>query len=227
MNQSDLKSIELLTGEKWGKTRSSLYSNYLKRGLDLLLIVLSLPFFIPLMLFLSLWIKLDSKGPIVYSGQRIGKDGKAFSCFKFRTMHPNADQILDELLKNNPNLQEEWKKDQKLRQDPRVTRAGKWIRKLSIDELPQVFNILRGDMSWVGPRPIVKDEIIRYGDKFSYYKQVRPGLTGLWQVSGRNHTSYEERVNLDMFYAQKINLLLDLKIILKTLPAVLFSKGAY
>ena len=138
-----------------------------------------------------------------------------------------ADELLERLLSANPDLRKEWAMDQKLKDDQRITKIGKVIRALSLDELPQIFNVLKGEMSFVGPRPIIEEEISKYGDKFEYYKKVRPGITGLWQINGRNDVSYEKRVSFDTNYSKNLNLKLDLFILAKTVPIALSKKGAY
>ncbi|MEM6415630.1 MAG: sugar transferase [Pseudomonadota bacterium] len=198
-----------------------------KRKIDVVLSAIALVFFFPLMALLAVLIKLTSPGPAVFSQSRIGFGGRQFKCYKFRTMVNDADEQLAKLLATCPAAQQEWKKDQKLRNDPRITKIGIWLRKLSLDELPQLFNILKGDMSIVGPRPIIEDECQKYGTYFLHYCSVKPGLTGLWQVSGRNNLSYDKRVELDATYAREQSLALDCKIIWMTLPAVLLSRGSY
>jgi len=177
--------------------------------------------------FIALLIKLDSNGPVFYKQTRYGKDGKPFKAWKFRTMVENADVVLKEYLARHPELKEEWDRDQKLRDDPRVTRVGKFLRKTSLDELPQIFNVIKGEMSVVGPRPIVQNEIEKYGKYYSLYTKVKPGITGLWQVSGRNDVSYEERVALDAYYVRNWSVWLDLYILARTVPVAVFGKGAY
>jgi Undecaprenyl-phosphate galactose phosphotransferase WbaP len=166
-------------------------------------------------------------GSVLYRHRRVGRGGQMFSCLKFRTMVPNADQALRELLESNPELQAEWVRDHKLRNDPRVTRLGRFLRRTSLDELPQLLNVLRGEMSLVGPRPVVREELLRYGRSVGTYLTVKPGITGLWQVTGRNNTDYRRRVVLDTYYVRNQNLLLDLYILAKTTGVVLGGKGAY
>jgi len=150
-----------------------------------------------------------------------------FSCLKFRTMVPNADQVLRDLLERDSDLRAEWIRDHKLRHDPRVTRLGRFLRRTSLDELPQLVNVLRGEMSLVGPRPVVREELLRYGRNVGTYLAVKPGITGLWQVTGRNDTDYRRRVVLDTYYVRNQNLVLDLYILLKTTGVVLGGNGAY
>jgi len=198
-----------------------------KALVDTIVAVAALVVLMPLVPFIALLIKLDSKGPVFYKQTRYGKDGKPFKAWKFRTMVENADVVLKEYLAKHPELKEEWDKDQKLRNDPRVTCLGKFLRKTGLDELPQIFNVIKGEMSVVGPRPIVQDEIKKYGKCYSLYTKVKPGITGLWQVSGRNDVSYEERVALDAYYVRTWSVWLDLYILARTVPVALFGEGAY
>lgn len=197
------------------------------RIMDLSLILLAAPYIILTFVIITILIKLDSRGPVFYRQARIGRFGRKFHVYKFRTMVQNADQILQTYLENSPELKAEWLATHKLKQDPRVTRIGSILRKLSLDELPQLWNIVVGDMSLVGPRPIVDAEVEKYGKCFDLYIKVRPGLTGLWQVSGRNDTTYERRVELDEFYVLNRSLRLDLQILWKTVFVVLKKDGAY
>ncbi len=198
----------------------------LKRFCDLAFAIFLLPLLLPLMGLIALLIKMDSRGPAFFIQKRIGKGGILFPCYKFRTMVKNSDFILNHILKDK-DAHQEWQKDFKLKNDPRITRMGYFLRKSSLDELPQIFNVLKGEMSFVGPRPIVEDENFKYGEDFAYYQSTLPGITGLWQVSGRNDLDYPKRVWLDKKYAFKKSLFFDLKIILKTLPVVLSRRGAY
>lgn len=199
----------------------------LKRVLDLSLCLAGSVLVLPLSLLLALAIRLDSRGPILYSQKRIGRCGREFAVYKFRTMAVDADEILEECLAGDPARREEWERDQKLRDDPRVTRVGRFLRRTSLDELPQLLNVLRGDMSIVGPRPIVAGEAEKYGDVFDDYKRVRPGITGLWQISGRNDTTYDERVSYDFYYINNWCVWMDIWIICRTVPVVLCRRGAY
>jgi undecaprenyl-phosphate galactose phosphotransferase len=177
---------------------------------------------------LAFTIKLSSRGKVVYSHERIGRGGKPFRCFKFRTMFNDADKRLLDILEACPELRMEWEEKHKLVKDPRITLIGKILRKTSLDELPQFWNVLKGDLSIVGPRPVVQEEINKhFGVKAYKILSVRPGITGLWQVSGRNDTTYKTRLTLDEAYVDSHNLLLDAKLILKTIPKMLFSRGAY
>lgn len=198
-----------------------------KRLFDIFLATLTLPLALPFLGILAILIKLSSKGPVIYRSKRIGKDGKYFDCLKLRTMYSDADQKLNALLEKSPEMRGEWERDQKLKSDPRVTKIGKFIRMLSLDEIPQIFNVFKGEMSLVGPRPIVRSEVAKYGESFEYYCSVRPGITGIWQTNGRNDTSYESRVRMDVLYAKSNNFIMDLIILYKTIPAAITKKGAY
>ncbi|MEO0541289.1 MAG: undecaprenyl-phosphate galactose phosphotransferase WbaP [Cyanobacteria bacterium P01_A01_bin.105] len=182
---------------------------------------------LPLIALIALLVSLDSPGSPFYGQTRIGHNGKPFKAWKFRSMVPNADRVLWRYLQQHPELRLGWEKDHKLKRDPRITRVGHLLRRTSLDELPQLLNVLRGEMSLVGPRPIVHDEIRRYSEKFDLYTQVRPGITGLWQVSGRNNISYEERVNLDAYYVRNWSVWLDVHILIRTVWVVLSGDGAY
>ena len=176
-----------------------------------------------------MFIKLISRGPIFYLQERIGKNNIPFRCIKFRTMYPEAKDILENLLMKDDKLKKEFEETQKIKNDPRITTIGKFLRKTSLDELPQFINVLRGEMSIVGPRPIVKDEIIKYEENFKIVSSIKPGITGLWQVSGRNNLTYKRRVMLDLNYVENYNLIMDLRILIRTFGVVLFplDRGAY
>ncbi len=181
----------------------------------------------PLMLIIALVIWISDGGPIFFGHVRVGKMGQTFRCWKFRSMVVNADQVLKSHLAQDAAAREEWEADHKLRNDPRITSLGRLLRASSLDELPQLWNVLIGEMALVGPRPIVPAEISRYRSNFTYYCSCRPGITGLWQVSGRNDVSYDQRVALDTRYAQTRSVQLDLYIMFSTVPAVLFGRGSY
>ena len=201
----------------------------LKRFMDFVFSFLLIILLFPLFLIIGILIKLNSKGSIIYTQRRIGKHNTSFSCYKFRTMKPKAKYILKELLVQNKDIKNEFENTRKLVKDPRITEIGKLLRFTSLDELPQIFNVLKGDMSFIGPRPIVKSEIKKYGKDFKKAFSLKPGISGLWQVSGRNNLSYSKRVELDIFYARHIDFFLDLKIFIKTLIVILipFNKGAF
>jgi lipopolysaccharide/colanic/teichoic acid biosynthesis glycosyltransferase len=194
---------------------------------DVLAALGALAFFLPLMLLAALAVKLQDGGPILFGQERIGKDGRSFRCFKFRTMVVDSERRLQALLATDATALREWQQDHKLRRDPRVTLLGRFLRVSSIDELPQLLNVLRGEMSLIGPRPIVQAEVPRYGRWFSHYCAVRPGISGLWQVSGRNDLSYRRRVALDVLYVRKRSVLFNLWIAARTVPAVLLRSGSY
>ncbi len=175
----------------------------------------------PLLVVVSVLVKLTMGGPVIFSHSRVGFGGGRFRCFKFRTMVQNAEAVLEEHLSRNPDLRQEWEANQKLVVDPRTTGLGRLLRKSSLDELPQLVNVLRGEMSLIGPRPVTAAELGRYGADAAHYLRARPGLTGLWQVSGRSKLVYARRVALDSAYVQNWSLALDLRILLRTIPALL------
>jgi Undecaprenyl-phosphate galactose phosphotransferase WbaP len=224
-SKMDLSSNRLITAKILERDQVS--KNNIARVLDITLILLAAPYILLVSVILVLLIKLDSPGPVFFRQIRIGRCGRKFPVYKFRTMVQNADQVLQDYLDKSPELKLEWLTTHKLKQDPRVTRLGGLLRAWSLDELPQLWNIIIGDMSLVGPRPIVDAEVEKYGKCYELYIQVRPGLTGLWQVSGRNNTTYERRVELDEYYVRNRSLKLDLQILLKTVLVVLKKDGAY
>jgi len=183
----------------------------------------------PFLLIIALLIKLSSRGPIFFLQERIGKNNNIFKCIKFRTMHPEAEDIFQNLLANNIKFKKEFEETHKLKDDPRITNIGKFLRKTSLDEIPQFINVLKMEMSIVGPRPIVKEEVVKYGKSISKVQSIKPGITGLWQVSGRNNLSYKRRVALDCLYVDNLSFKLDFRIILRTIGVILFPKdrGAY
>ena len=188
---------------------------WIKRGLDLLIVLLSSIFSLPIGLLIIILIKIDSSGPVIYKQKRVGKRGKEFEMWKFRTMVNNAQQELTRYLEENPQMAIEWAVNQKLKDDPRITRVGKWLRKLSLDELPQLWNVFKGEMSLVGPRPFMPEQDEHYGEILDLYECVPPGITGLWQVSGRNTTTYEKRVALDGYYVKNWSVWLDIYILVR------------
>lgn len=198
-----------------------------KRALDVGLALLGILLLLPLILGLVATLKLMDPGPVLYGHRRIGFGGREFRCWKFRTMVVDGDAVLERHLRENPADAAIWKDQRKLVNDPRVTRLGAVLRKLSLDELPQLLNVLTGEMSLVGPRPVVRAELDHYGPSARHYLAARPGLTGLWQISGRSDTTYAERVRLDRFYVMTWTLWRDLRIILLTIPAVALSRGAH
>jgi undecaprenyl-phosphate galactose phosphotransferase len=201
---------------------------FLKDFLDYLLVIITLPFFLLLLLVISFAIKLESKGPIFYRHTRYGMNGKEIQIFKFRSMYQDADTKLDQIIEENDELKREWQENFKLKEDPRVTRIGRILRKSSLDELPQIFNVMKGDMSFIGPRPVIKRELNRHYKNYAeYFHKVKPGITGLWQVSGRSDTKYDYRVRTDLWYVLNWSLWLDVVICFKTIGAVIRGSGAY
>ena len=203
-------------------TKSSGYSS---RLLDVPVALGLIVLLLPVMLLIAISIRITGSGPVIFAHRRVGKDGKVFKCFKYRTMRLGAEDSLNALLARDADLRKEWELNQKLLSDPRVTRLGRLLRNTSLDELPQLFNVLWGSMALVGPRPIVTAELSRYGRYASTYTSVRPGLTGLWQVTRNESTSYERRVATDVLYVRKRTFLLDCRILLATIPAVLIGNG--
>jgi Undecaprenyl-phosphate galactose phosphotransferase WbaP len=197
-----------------------------KRLLDLLGALTLTAVFSPLILVI-LVVTHRSGGSAIFRHKRVGRNGEIFECLKFRTMVPNAERVLKDLLANNQDLREEWDRDHKLRDDPRVTPLGKFLRNTSLDELPQIWNVVKGEMSLVGPRPVTREELLRYGRNMLLYMMVKPGITGLWQVSGRSNTDYRRRVAIDVCYVRNQSVLLDLWILLKTTRVVICRHGAY
>lgn len=197
-----------------------------KRALDVVVATLGLIFVAPLLLVVGFLVWRQDRQSAIFSHKRYGQDGRVFKCYKLRSMVADADERLQHLLATDPEARREWDLTQKLVNDPRITPLGRFIRMTSIDELPQLFNVLKGDMSLVGPRPISMSERGRYGENFADYCSVRPGITGLWQISGRSNVSYPERVRLDTTYAHSRSFWGDIAIMFKTIPAVLKSDGA-
>ncbi|MBA3816743.1 MAG: sugar transferase [Parachlamydiaceae bacterium] len=201
---------------------------FFKRLFDFLFSLIVITLGLPLFILIGIAIRCTSKGPIFYFQERIGRGGIPFRCFKFRTMFSDADQRLQAILACDATKQNEWQKNHKLKNDPRITPIGNFLRKTSLDELPQFWNVIKGDLSVVGPRPVVHEEIIRhYGPKAYKILTIRPGLTGIWQVSGRSNTGYEKRILLDEQYVDTRSFGLDVKLIAKTIPSMISAKGAY
>ena len=200
-----------------------------KRFFEIIFSLFIIIFSFPIFILFAFLIKLSSKGPIFYDQTRLGKNKKPFKCIKFRTMSEESDDILKNLLMKDKELREEFEKTQKLKNDPRITPIGKFLRKTSLDELPQFLNVLKGEMSVVGPRPIIEEEKVRYGKNLNKVLSIKPGITGLWQVSGRNNLSYERRVFLDLIYVNDRNFYMDFNILIRTIGVVLFpfDRGAY
>ncbi len=199
----------------------------MQRVIDVTIAALMLLFLSPLFFTVAAISILTSRGPVFFGHVRVGRDGRSFKCWKFRSMVVDAEARLQALLDSSPAARAEWASDHKLKVDPRITPFGAFLRKTSLDELPQFWNVIKGEMSLVGPRPIVRSEIPKYGRRYALYCSVKPGVTGLWQVSGRSDASYRKRVALDSLYARRKSVGLDLWILLATVPAVILAKGSY
>ena len=206
---------------------ASLRSKISKRIFDLILSLLICIPVVPIIILLSIWVKLDSKGPVFFNAKRIGKDGKTFTCYKFRSMHLDSDKILEKYLNENQEAKKEWDEFQKLKDfDPRVTKAGRIMRKTSLDELPQILNVLKGEMSLVGPRPYLPREIDKMGKYYPLIISTVPGITGFWQVNGRSDVTFEGRLKMDNWYIRNWSVWIDMVLLIQTVKAVFFSKGA-
>jgi len=205
----------------------SRWARVTKRSVDLIFGSILLMILSPLMLLIALFIFFTFTGPVIYRHTRVGLDGKGFVCLKFRTMVVGSQEVLDWYLENHPEARSEWEIKLKLRRDPRVTKWGRFLRTWSLDELPQLWNVVRGDISMVGPRPLLPGEVAIYGAAFQTYCRVKPGITGIWQVSGRNCLAFADRARLDSWYINHWSLAMDLKLLLRTLTTVLGRKGAY
>ena len=199
----------------------------IKRIFDIVCTVCGGILIAPILIAIFIWVKLDSPGPAFFKHRRVGKDGKEFNCYKFRSMVVDSKERLEKLLATDPKAREEWERDFKLKNDPRITKSGAFLRKTSLDELPQLLNVLKGEMSLVGPRPIVQKEVPKYGDYIKEYYMVLPGITGLWQASGRSDIDYPERVAMDRWYVHNWSVWLDIILIWRTFFAVIHSRGAY
>lgn len=220
VNQYFYAVNELNTFPRWNE----LYTHYIKRILDIFLVLLLSPVIGLILLIFGILVSLDG-GKTFFAHRRVGRNGEFFNCWKLRSMTPDAEQLLKQHLNKNAAANREWQSTRKLKNDPRITPVGQIIRRLSIDELPQVWNVLTGDMSLVGPRPVTDDELQKYGAKRKEYLQCRPGITGLWQISGRNTVSYARRVELDADYAHNCGLSLDIKILFGTIKVITSPDG--
>jgi Undecaprenyl-phosphate galactose phosphotransferase WbaP len=216
-----------MLGIKVASSLRNYHSRFTKRAMDVAFSIALILVLLPFLASISLLVVLDSGFPVFYSQDRLGRGGHTFRIWKFRTMVHDSAQVLEEYLASSPDVWGEWAQSHKLRNDPRITRIGRWLRKTSLDELPQLWNVIRGDMSLVGPRPIVTSEVAKYDKHFAIYVKTSPGMTGLWQVSGRNHTTYEERVALDAYYIRNWSVWMDIYLLAKTLAVVLTGHGAY
>lgn len=208
---------------KMEKTDKKAQYNKIKRMLDVIIATIGLIVLAPIVLVIAIIIKLDSKGPVFFAHTRIGKNGKKFKMYKFRTMYENAQEMIKEF---TPEQMKEWKENFKLKDDPRITKIGKFLRKTSLDELPQIVNIIKGDLSIIGPRPIIDEELEKYGENKEKFLSVTPGLTGYWQANGRSETSYEQRMEMELYYVENESFKLDVQIFLKTFISVLKKEGA-
>ena len=221
-----LRSLFNLNRLKLSSVRNG---NFVKRMFDIVFALFVLTVFSPVYLILTILVALNSQGPIFYIQQRVGKNHQPFYCIKFRTMVDNADEVLETMMQDSDRMRQEFSDSFKLKQDPRITTVGKFLRLTSLDEFPQFWNVLKGEMSVVGPRPLVPEELPKYGRKINTVLKIKPGITGLWQVSGRNDIPYPKRVQIDVYYATSHNWLLDLWIVYKTIGVMLFPRnnGAY
>lgn len=215
-----------LTKTHFALSRSS-WRAFSKRAIDMVGAFVLILFFLPFMLVVAIALLIADGRPVLYSHTRVGRRGVPFGCLKFRTMYRSGDRLLQERLDADPAARAEWLAKRKLKDDPRVHAAGRFLRRTSLDELPQLFNVLVGQMSLVGPRPVIQAEMKEYGRRAGCYLALRPGMTGLWQVSGRSNTSYRERVDLDERYSEEQSMLLDMSILLRTLQVVVVGRGAY
>lgn len=203
------------------------YNRVIKRIFDLVATIFGGILILPIIFIIAVAVGIDNRGRIIFAHKRVGMHGKKFFCYKFQTMIPDAQEVLKKYLEENPAAKIEWEESFKLTNDPRVTKLGNFLRRTSLDELPQLWNVIRGDMSLVGPRPIVEKEIIKYGENIREYYQVLPGITGMWQVSGRSDTTYPERVAMDTWYVRNWSVWIDIMYLFKTVKAVIAEKGAY
>lgn len=217
-NTKELTKIEIDNMEIKGK----IYRGF-KRIVDIVLGCIGLVLLSPVFLILAICIKIDSKGPVIFAHKRIGKNGKEFNMYKFRSMYENAEEMIENF---SEEQKREWQENFKLENDPRITRVGKFLRKTSLDELPQIINIIKGDLSIIGPRPIVDEELEKYGKNKDKFLSITPGLTGYWQANGRSNTTYEERMQMELYYIDNQSLLLDIKIFFKTIVSVIKKEGA-
>jgi len=226
VSATTLRAFDTTASVRIASDRAARRDAMLTRAIDVTVAFMAVLLLLPLLLVIVVALKLTSPGPILFAHRRIGKGGQVFPCYKFRSMIVNSAEVLERHLAECPEAHAEWLRDQKLRNDPRITPLGRILRETSLDELPQLFNVLRGDMSLVGPRPIVDEEAFRYAHRFAAYKRVRPGLTGLWQVSGRSDASYAARVKFDTVYVRSWSLPLDIAILLRTVRVVLKREGS-
>jgi Undecaprenyl-phosphate galactose phosphotransferase WbaP len=227
LQNSTIDNVSVIKKEKT-KTNKKIMYNFIKRTIDAIGALIGIIILIPatIIIYLARKILKEDKGPLFYEQLRYGKNGKVFRLYKFRSMCIGADKKLKEYLENNEEARKEFEKTHKLQNDPRITKIGNFLRKTSLDELPQMINILRGDMSFVGPRPVVEKEVEDYGKNKEKFLSVKPGLTGYWQVNGRSNTTYEERMEMELYYVDNCSLWLDIKIFFKTFITVFKKEGA-
>lgn len=225
---ADASCVSAIPSALPGKASSTSLSweEPVSRTVQFTLAIIALVFVLPLMIAIAIAVYAQDRGPIIFAHKRIGRNGRHFYCYKFRSMCRDAERRLTELLARDDEARREWEETHKLRYDPRVTALGDFLRKTSLDELPQLFNVMRGEMNLVGPRPIVDAEVVKYGRRFQHYCAVKPGITGLWQVSGRSDLTYRQRVAMDCLYTQKRGLGLDVWIMAATVPAVMLRQGS-
>ena len=222
-SQEAILSRDIVIVPKIAKGASKINYISVKRIIDVIISTIGFIVLSPIFLILAIIIKLDSKGPVFFAHTRYGKDGKKFKMYKFRTMYENAQDMINDF---TPEQMKEWKENFKLQDDPRITKVGKFLRKTSLDELPQIVNIIKGDLSIIGPRPVIEEELEKYGDNKDKFLSVTPGLTGYWQANGRSSTTYEQRMEMELYYIDNISPKLDVKIFFKTIESVIKKEGA-
>ena len=222
-SQEAILSRDIVIVPKIAKKASKINYMSVKRVFDLVISTIGLIILSPIFLILAIIVKLDSKGPVFFAHTRYGKNGKKFKMYKFRTMYENAQDMINDF---TPEQMKEWKENFKLQDDPRITKVGKFLRKTSLDELPQIVNIIKGDLSIIGPRPVIEEELEKYGENKEKFLSVTPGLTGYWQATGRSSTTYEQRMEMELYYIDHISPKLDFKIFFKTIESVIKKEGA-
>ena len=222
-SQEAILSRDIVIVPKIAKKASKINYMSVKRVFDLVISTIGLIILSPIFLILAIIVKLDSKGPVFFAHTRYGKNGKKFKMYKFRTMNENAQDMINDF---TPEQMKEWKENFKLQDDPRITKVGKFLRKTSLDELPQIVNIIKGDLSIIGPRPVIEEELEKYGENKEKFLSVTPGLTGYWQANGRSSTTYEQRMEMELYYIDHISPKLDFKIFFKTIESVIKKEGA-
>lgn len=225
MNSVELNDIlELSQGNaKKEFSKLNIYNRYTKRIMDIVISLIALIILSPVFLIIAISIKIESRGPVFFVHKRIGKNGKIMKMYKFRTMVPNAEELIKEFTQQQLK---EFKENFKLENDPRITKVGKFLRKTSLDELPQLINILKGELSIIGPRPVIGEELEKYGENKSKFLSVTPGLTGYWAANGRSNTSYEQRMDMELYYIDNMSWKMDVKVFFKTIVSVLKKEGA-